>query len=146
MKKLMTLLLIVLSTIGVASAHDRIVYNDSPLPANARTLLSQHFKTKVHFVKIDKNLMGSVNEYEVVLKNGTEVEFDSNGNLKSVNAGTNGVPSSLVLPAIQTYVKKNCKNQKLVELDIYKDKYKIELQDGRDLVFDRNGNFLREDR
>ena len=146
MKKFIAFLLIMISAVGAASAADKIVYNDSPLPANAKTVLSKHFKSKVNFVKVDRNMLGGIDNYEVVLKNGTEVEFDSNGNLKAVDAGSNGVPSSLLLPAITTYVKKNCKNQKIVELDIEKKYYKIELQDGRDLVFDRDGKFLREER
>lgn len=146
MKKLLALLMVVISTVSVASAANKTVYNDSPLPSRAKTLLSKHFKAKVNFVKVDKNLLGNVEDYEVVLRNGTEVEFDSEGNLKSVDAGANTVPSSLLLPAILTYVKKNCNNQKIVELEINKKNYKVELQDGRDLIFDRNGNFLREDR
>lgn len=145
MKKFIAFMLVVLSAIG-ASASNRIVYNDTPLPLQAKNLLSKHFKAKVNFVKIDKTLIGTVDEFEVVLKNGTEVEFDAEGGLKSVDAGSNGVPSSLLLPAIQTYIKKNCGNQKVVELEINKKNYKVELQDGRDLLFDRNGNFLREDR
>ena len=145
MKKLIILLMVVLATIG-ASAATSIVYNDSPLPDQAKTLIAKHFKAKVNFVKIDTNLLGNVDDYEVVLKNGTEVEFEADGTLKSVDAGSNGVPSSLILPAITTYVKKNCKNQKIVELEITKKQYKIELQDGRDLIFDRNGNFVREER
>ena len=146
MKKIIALIMVVLSTIGAASAADRIVYNDTPLPLEAKNILAKHFKAKVNFVKIDKNMLGAVNEYEVVLKNGTEVEFEADGTLKSVDAGANGVPSSLILPSIVNYLKKNYKNQKIVELDITKKQYKIELQDGRDLIFDRNGNFQREER
>lgn len=146
MKKIITLLLVLISAIGAASASDRIVYNDTPLPLQAKNLLAKHFKAKVNFVKVEKTFFGSNSDYEVVLKNGTEVEFDSTGNLKSVDAGANGVPSSLVLPAISTYIKQNCKNQKIVELEIKKNNYKVELQDGRDLLFDRDGKFVREER
>lgn len=146
MKKILSLLVMMVSVFGIASAADQIVYNDSPLPAQAKSLLANHFKAKVNFVKIDKNLLGNVEDYEVVLKNGTEVEFRANGELKSVDAGSNGVPSSLLLKDITNYVKKNCKNQKIVELDIEKNHYKIELQDGRELKFDRNGTFVSESR
>ena len=146
MKKILTLLFIVITTVSVASAGNKIYYNDSPLPAASKTLLSKHFKAKVNFVKVETNVWGSVKEYEAVLTDGTEVDFDANGSLKSVDAGANGVPNSLVLPAIATYVKNNCKNQKIMELDITSKTYKIELQDGRDLIFDRNGKFLREER
>lgn len=138
--------MVALATVASASASDKIVYNDSPLPAQSKALLAKHFKAKVNFVKVDKNVLGRVDDYEVVLTNGTEVEFDADGNLKAVDAGRNAVPSSLILPAITKYIKTNCKNQKVTELDIEKKYYKVELQDGRELKFDRNGNFLKEER
>lgn len=146
MKKLFALLLVAASAVGIAQAADKTVYNDSPLPTQSKELLGKHFKAGVNFVKIDNNVFGNVESFEVVLKDGTEVEFDASGNLKAVDAGQNGVPSSLILPAISNYIKKNCGNQKIMELDIKKKYYEVELQDGRELKFDRNGTFLSEER
>lgn len=146
MKKLLTTLMAMVFAVGIASARDQIVYNDSPLPANAKQAISNTFKSKVNHVKIEKNVLGKVEDYEVTLKNGTEVTFDANGVITEVEAGSNGVPTSLLLPDIVNYVKKNCKNQKIVQLDVKKNSYEIELQDGRELVFDRTGKFIREER
>ena len=137
--------MVVMAGIGVASARDKIVYDDSPLPVAAKQTLSNNFKSKVNFVKIDYNAFGKIDDYEVVLRNGTEVEFDSAGNLKAVDAGSNGVPSSLILPSITSYVKKNCGNKKIVELDIEKNYYEVKLADGGELKFDRTGKFLSVD-
>ena len=142
MKRLLSLALVALMGLGIASAADRIVYNDTPLPATAKQVLKSNFKSQVNFVKVDKNLLGGIDDYEVVLKNGTEVEFDSNGNLKSVEAGANGVPSGLILPSIQQYVNKNYKGKKIVQLDVEKNYYEVELSGGIELKFDRAGKFL----
>lgn len=145
MKKLLAMMAALMVVFG-ASAKSRVVYDDSALPANARQTLTTHFKSKVNHVKIDTDMFGKVDDYDVVLKNGTEVGFDASGNLKDVEAGANGVPSSLVLPAVLQYVKQNCGGKKIVQLDIDKKYYEVELIDGRELTFDRSGNFIKEDR
>ena len=65
--------------------------NDKPiqvkeLPAKAQTILSQHFKNqKVALATIEVGLLEK--NYDVVLNNGTKVEFDKNGNVTEVING-----------------------------------------------------------
>lgn len=145
MKRLLFIVSFLFAMVFVASAGKTVVYSDSVLPVNAKSLLSRHFGSKVNHVKIDKNLLGKVDEYEVILQNGTEVDFEADGTLREVDAGKNAVPSGLLLQPIKDYVKKNCGNKKIVQLEIKKDSYKIELVDGRELKFDRAGKFLSVD-
>lgn len=146
MKKILFLIVALLGSIGISNAAKTVVYSDAVLPANAKATLNTYFNSKVNHVKIDKNLLGNVEEYDVVLKNGTEVEFDGQGNLREVDAGSNAVPSGLILNPIRDYVKKNCGNKKVVQLEIKKNGYEIELVDGRELTFDRSGKFIKENR
>ena len=144
MKRLMSVLLAVLAITSVFAA-DRISRNVNDLPQAARTALTRHFgKAKVNFIKIDDKFLGSP-EYTVVLNNGTEVDFDSKGEVTEVEAGPAGVSSSLILKPVQTYLSKNYRGAKVVELKIKKNKYELELSTGQDLEFDRAGNFLRVD-
>lgn len=145
MKKFLAIAVFCLSTIGLY-AGKTVSYNDNVLPANAKATLNTHFKSKVNHIKIEKNLLGNIEEYEVILQNGTEVDFDGSGNIKEVDAGKNSVPSGLILNKIRDYVKKNCGNKKIVQLEVKKNSYSIELIDGRELEFDRTGTFLRESR
>ena len=145
MKKIVMLATIVLSTVFMASARNNVTYSDAVLPANAKAILSQHFKSKVNHVKVDKGVLGGT-EYEVILQNGTEVDFKGDGSLKEVDAGKNAVPQGLVLQPIKTYIKNNYGNKKIVQLEVKDKGYEIELADGKELVFDRAGNFVREDR
>ena len=146
MKKFILFALFLISAFGASAAADKVVYSESPLPTQSKELLSKHFKAKVNFIKIDNDVLGRVSDYKAVLTDGTEVEFDAAGNLKAVEAGMNGVPKSLILPAISKYIKDNCKNQKVLELEINKKYYKVQLLDGRELKFDRNGTFISEER
>lgn len=142
MKRLLSLALAVILAVG-AYAADRVSRNVNDLPQAARTTLNQHFgKAKVNFIKIDDKLLGSPS-YEVVLNNGTEIDFDSKGALVDVEAGRNGVPASLILKPIKDYIKKYYKGAKVVEYKVKKNKYEVELVTGQELEFGRDGRFLR---
>lgn len=144
MKRFLSLALAAVLAVG-AYAADRVSRNVNDLPESARTTLTRHFgKAKVSFIKIDDKLLGS-KSYEVVLNNGTEVDFDSKGVLTEVESGIKGVPSTLLLKPMKEYINKNYKGAKVVEFKVKKDKYEVELSTGQELEFKRDGSFLRVD-
>lgn len=145
MKKLVTLMLCLCLCACVAFARTNISRNVADLPSAAQSMLKTHFgKTGVNHIKIDHKTLGGT-DYDVILNNGTEIEFDSNGNWKEIDCGQTAVPAKLILPAIQKYVNTNYAGTKIVQIEIERNKYKIELSNGLDLEFSRNGKFLRID-
>lgn len=145
MKKLIATIFLSLAVILPAMARNEITTNVNVLPAAAQTMLKKYFpKTKVNHIKIDKKTFGG-RDYDVVLTNGTEVEFDSEGNWKEVNCGINQVPAGLILKSIQNYVKNNFKGAKIVSIEVEKDKYELKLSNGLEAEFDRAGNFRKVD-
>lgn len=146
MKKFITLIFAAIIGIGVAYARDRVTSNVNELPQVARTTLSTHFKNvKVNHIKIDEGIFGA-DDYDVVLENGTEIDFDGDGKLKEVEAGINGVPSSLILKPILNYITKNYAKCKIVGYEIKRNGYEVELNNGIEVKFDRNGSFKSEER
>lgn len=143
MKKLLMALMVAILSIGVVQARDKVEYNDASLPQMAKNTLKKNFKVGVNHIKIDKGLLGDV-DYDVVLKDGTEIEFDKDGNWTSVEA-KGGVPNSMVLPSILHYVKSNYGKSKIVQIDVNRNDYEVELSNGIELKFDRSGRFLRVD-
>lgn len=144
MKKLVLLIMIVFAAVSAASARDNYYRDASVLPVAAQTQLKKAFKARVNLVKVDKSL-GRVNEYEVVLADGTEIEFDRAGNWKSVEVGKGAeVPSAIVPEAIRKYVKKT-QNQKIVGIEKDRRHYEVELANGVEMIFDLSGNFVRYD-
>ncbi|MBD5267068.1 MAG: hypothetical protein HDS41_02605 [Bacteroides sp.] len=145
MKKLLFSLLAILATVTVASARDKVSRDVSDLPKEAQVTLTRHFpKTGVSHIKIEKHTFGGT-EYDVILVNGTEVEFDSDGKWTEIDCGHEAVPSELILKPIRDYVAKNYKGQKIVKISVERSKYEIELSNGRELEFNRAGEFLRID-
>jgi len=145
MKKLITLIVAIISGITAISAHDRVTTDANALPAAAKTLINKYFKkTGINHIKVDEKVFRG-NEYEVVLNNGTEIEFDSKGNLQEIDCGRSEVPAGLILKPIREYVNQNFKGRRIVSVDVNRNSYDIELNDGIDLKFDRSGKFIKID-
>lgn len=127
------------------AAKDRIYHNSDPLPSAAKTTLKKNFpKQTVNRIKVESHFIGG-DEYEVILSNGTEIEFDKDGEWKEVDCGHVAVPGAFVLKSIAQYVGRNYSGQKIVKVSKERNKYEIELSSGLDLEFDRSGKFLRVD-
>lgn len=145
MKKIFLVFAIVMGLSLSAAARDEYSRDESVLPAPAKTMLSNYFKADVSMVKIEKSL-GRIDEYEVILDNGTEVKFDRSGNWKEVETSINNpVPKQLIPEPMADYVKKNHKNTKIVGLEKDRNGFEVELSNGIEMKFDKAGNFLRYD-
>lgn len=145
MKKILFALAFVLGIGVAAQARDNYERTDASLPEAAKMTISKNFKAKVSLVKIEKKF-GSIHEYEVILTDGTEIQFDAKGNWEDVETPANkSVPSSLIPKGITDYVSKNYKKNKIVGIEKKSHGYEVELSNGIDMVFDRTGNFQRFD-
>lgn len=145
MKKLLFALFAAVLCVSVANARDTYSHNPSHLPVAAQTTISKNFKAKVSVIKIDKTL-GRVDEYEVVLTDGSEITFDREGNWKDVEVAINkNVPAGFVPKAIADYVKNNQKGTRIVGIERDNKGYEVSLSNGVDMKFDRQGNFLKFD-
>ena len=128
-----------------ASASDTLTRDASTLPTVARELISKNFKAGISLIKIDKTL-GHIDEYDVVLTDGTEISFDNKGNFKEVEtAEAKAVPNGLVPAGITTYIATSHKGQHIVSLERKRNGWEVELSNGIDIRFDKNGTFLRYD-
>lgn len=144
-KKILLTIAIVLGLSTAAMARDTYAHDASVLPQAAQTTLKNNMKAKVSVVKIEKTL-GRVEEYEVIMNDGTEVTFDRDGNWQNVEVNRNSsVPSGFVPKAIAEFVKKNHSGQKIIGIEKDRKGYEVEITNGIDMKFDRDGNFLRYD-
>ena len=146
MKKILLMLGLILGISAVASAKDTYAHDDSVLPQAARTTIANNFKAKVSVVKIDKDF-GRISEYEVILTDGTEISFDLNGNWENVETNkSKAVPSGFIPKAISDYVAKNQPGTRIVGIDKERNGYEIELSNGVDIKFNKDGQFIKYDK
>ena len=138
MKKILSLLVLAIVAVQFSFAADVITKDINQLPLSARNFINRHFtKPEVVQIKIDKDLMEST-KYEVLLMDGTEIDFDSRGNWEEVSAKKGKtVPATVVPGFAANYLKTK------VERD--RKGYEIELSTGISFKFDKKGKFLKAD-
>ena len=116
--------------------------NDKPitvnaLPAKAQTLLNNHFNgQKVMLATIESGVVSR--SYDVVLQNGTKLEFDKKGNLTEIDCKQGIVPVQLIPQAIKNYLEDNYAGQSVKKIEIKKNEYEVELVNGLDLTFNKH--------
>ena len=135
MKKKGLLILAAVLVFAPAAFADQAVSPDK-LPQRAKDLIAQYFPGKtVQFAEAD------FSEYEVVLNDGSELNFSGSGDWKEIKSFT-GVPAGLLPAGVTEYVNQNFPD--VLILTVEKDWASIEVQlaNRMELYFDNNGKFL----
>lgn len=153
MKKLfmiLALLGLMFTFVACNDDDDDVKITHGDLPTEAQTFLNTHFGGSDGIITITKDNDG----YDVIYEK-YKIEFDLNGEWDSVdgtiNKQQNEIPSAIVPIPILNYITEKHPESIIVEIDkeTWKDGkgYEIDLNDYiPDLLFDLEGNFLREDR
>lgn len=141
MKRIMRIVMIaifcMMSFNIVANAGNDKPVNVKELPAKAQTLLSKHFKgQKVMLATIESGVVSR--SYDVVLRNGTKLEFDKKGNLTEIDCKQGIVPSQLIPQPIKNYLKENYRGEAVRKIELNKKEYEVELTNGIDLTFNKH--------
>lgn len=141
MKRILRILMIAIccmvSCNMVANAGNDKPISVNALPAKAQTLLSQHFNgQKVMLATIESGVVSR--SYDVVLQNGTKLEFDKKGNLTEIDCKQATVPDQLIPQAIRNYLMENYPAQAVKKLEMNKNEYEVELANGLDLTFNKH--------
>ena len=138
MKKVFLLLLSVIALNVYANTDIPVTF--AQLPQKAQQFINKHFSS-VGFLSAKQD----DGEYEVMLKDGTKIEFTLQGDWKDVDCHVRAVPVALVPAGIAQYVKTNFPNNIITKIEKKYNGYDIELENDLELKFDKNGNFLYAD-
>lgn len=141
MKRILRILMIAIccmvSCNMVANAGNDKPISVNALPAKAQTLLNQHFNgQKVMLATIESGVVSR--SYDVVLQNGTKLEFDKKGNLTEIDCKQGKVPAKLIPQAIRNYLMENYPAQAVKKLEMNRNEYEVELANGLDLTFNKH--------
>ena len=80
--------------------------------------------------------------YEAQLVDGTQVEFDKDGNWDKVDCNLNAVPTALIPASIAAYVHSNFPDCFIVKIDKERYGFEIELSNDLELKFNKQGQLL----
>ena len=127
----------------VCNAEDRII-PASQLPAAATSFIQQNFNGKgIAYAAIDHEFGGK--KYEVMLNDGTQIDFDKKGVWDKVDCEMGVVPAALVPAPIANYVKANFSNSNVTKIDKERYGFEIELSNGLELKFNKSGMLIAMD-
>ena len=140
MKRLiLALLTFVLIGTSVTACGRKRVIDPAQLPKAATELVQKHWPSCViDFAYIDGL------EYEVLLSDGTIIEFDSKGIWKEMKC-TDGLPVTLVPMNITRYITERFPKQLIIKCEKMRRGYEIELANGLEIQFDLQGRVTHVD-
>lgn len=141
MKKIFSLVMLTMSM--VIFAQDQVI-RFNQLPQAGQKFITSYFGAKqVSAVLMDDDYFSK--DYEVILTNGTKIEFDGDGAWTEVDGKRNAIPTGFVPKSISNYVKKSFPNAKIKKIEKKRFKYEVELTNGLDLEFNSRGQFTKID-
>ena len=114
------------------------------LPVKAQEFVTSYFSEQnLLFVRMEIELTKT--EYTVRFENGMEIEFNSNGDWDEVESHAECLPTGFLNENILNYLNQHFPNCCIHEIAKSRHKYEIELANGLEIIFNKNGEFLRYD-
>ena len=131
-----------LVTISCDDDNDKVL-EQAELPEAARNFVELHFPQQTI-----KHTTRDEDDYKMTLDNGVIIEFNLDGSWDEVKGNGTEIPTSVieVLPvSLLGYLSTNHSGAGIVRLEMDGGNYETELSNRLELIFDRDGNFLRQD-
>lgn len=144
MKKALVILCTLLIGISVRAADLHRIITFEELPIKAQEFVTTYFSSQsILFVRMEVDVTKT--EYTVRFENGMEIEFNSTGDWEEVESHAECLPTGFLNENILNYLTQNYPNCCVHEIAKGRYKVEIELNTGLELVFNKNGEFLRYD-
>ena len=83
-----------------------------------------------------------ISSYDVILTDGTNVEFNHKGEWKEIKLHGLPIPQAIIPEVIQDLIKKNYSSNKVVKIEKEIRDYEIKLDNGLEMTFDLKGNLI----
>ncbi|SNS00236.1 PepSY-like domain-containing protein [Flavobacterium sp. ov086] len=126
----------------VLSAHAQKKIKTSELPQASQDFLKKYFNHTT-IVTAKKDAEHGEKGYEVILKDGTEVEFWKDGSYREVDGEGKPIPTDFIPKSIKDYVAKNYPNEKITHIDYGHKDLDVDLTNKIDLEFTKEGKFIK---
>lgn len=142
MKKIL-FAIVAIFTLGVSNVsadNDKLV-TKSELPVQTQRFIDSHFaNVKLTYAKLERDFFER--SYEVVLADGTKLEFTSKGEWKEVDCRYDEVPAAIIPQAIKEYVSSNYPGEKVLKIERDRGYYELKLSNRYELTFNKNYNIV----
>lgn len=118
------------------------VISTGAIPTAAKAFIEEYFPT-ANIISATKDK----NEYEVILSDGTHIDFNKSGEWTAVEAPVAmTVPTGFYPADIDAYIEQNYPESGINEISKEKRGFDVELTTGIELVFNSEGSFIGIDK
>jgi hypothetical protein len=115
------------------------------LPQQAQTFIKTNL-TKAKAQQVLKETESALEvAYKVTFQDRLKVKFDKNGNWKEVNGNRRPIPTEFIPERILQYIRKRFPNNEVVKIEKEKRSFEVEITNGLELEFDKEGKFVKID-
>jgi hypothetical protein len=128
---------------SLSSCEKEVILPVSELPDEISSYISAHFPNN-SVLQYLKDTEGVKRTYDLILSDGISLEFNRKREIISID-GTSQLPTSVIPEKIFQYVENNYFGSVITDWELDGKNQQIELNNGLDLEFDMNGDFLRLD-
>lgn len=143
--RLLTFGLLLLGAIGLQScSDDDKTISAAKLPETARSFVAQHFPDQSP-VRITEDKDHGQKNYEVILANGTEIDFNSAGDWTHVDCQFAIVPAAIIPQAIRDDMATRYPGTTVNEIEKELGGYQLGISSGLDLYYSVDGTFIRQE-
>jgi hypothetical protein len=143
MSKLLKISFLGLICFWLTSCEKDKVVGPGELPTAATKYISDHFPDH-SILQVKKELDNLRKSFEVILSDGYKLEFNKSGEIRGAE-GSKALPNSVIPVKILEYVQANFEGQGIRDWELDDNQQDVTLMNGIEIVFDKNGNFLRLD-
>ena len=138
MKKIMILLALVFSfAVSDSYALNDKIISKNQLPAQAQSFLNENFAgSGISYAKLETDFFER--SYEVMLSDGTKLEFTGKGNWKEVDCRYSEVPEAIIPAPVKKYISDNYKGSKVLKIERDSRGYDVKLSNRLELKFNKD--------
>ena len=138
MKKIMILLALVFSfAVSDSYALNDKVISKNQLPAQAQSFLNENFAgSGISYAKLETDFFER--SYEVMLSDGTKLEFTGKGNWKEVDCRYSEVPEAIIPAPVKKYISDNYEGSKVLKIERDSRGYDVKLSNRLELKFNKD--------
>ncbi|MDQ3292307.1 MAG: PepSY-like domain-containing protein [Bacteroidota bacterium] len=144
MKRFAFLITTVFSTLFFFGCEKEETVTAAELPQQAKDFISTHFGNAT-IVSVEKEKEISHTSFDVVLNNGTTLDFNSSGECTDIDGKTTPLPASVIPAKILDYVQTQYPTDSIVSWEKDGQHQEVQLGNNLELKFDLDGNFLSLD-
>ena len=123
--------------------EDEFLIDISQVPSEIQTFVSTHFPEQT-ITRVIKETEGSAHTHDLYLDNLTKLEFNGTNNVVDIE-GQSKLPDSLLSENILIFVGLTYPENYITGWELDDSLQQIQLNNGIEIEFNRNGNFLRID-